>query len=811
MPRRNRFGVKLIAVLVAVAACVGIGLTLVGTSGTPAKRPALQGNGSVDEAWLTGAAPGDHLTLTRDGTALTVPGASDTADPLGSLIIRNLTPGTGYRWDDETTAQTTAPFTVLAPGHDPGTDSALYTNQPMHEGLNYITMRDGIRLAATVRYPYGGSCSATSPCPTVIEYSGYNVAGPTDPIPVFISKALHTTCTDCGNQKLLPDTSTAVGSVLARVSGFATVSLQMRGTGCSGGAFDLFGYPSDYDAYDAIEIVAHQSWVAHHKVGMVGISYSGLSQFPAAGTDPPGLAAIAPMSPTDDLFSTGYPGGIYNDGFAASWIKQRIDDAKPAALYRDGHLVRLATAAVADVGQPWTYYEIDAELAAGKGGSSTCLANQALHGQSESLATLVGPKLVAPGTGVGARSIPVRSAGRWSTGPPMSRCRSSSPAPSRTSRPDRSGRHSSMPFRRRRRCSPTWSTAGTSTRPIPRPSAAGSSSSTSMSPTRSRPTPNSLDAIFLGQVHRLRRRRLEPGAAAGDPVHPGGERGRGPGRVRGPDPPRAGPLRQRRRTCRARGHRVHLRCRLLQLATGRHGRDPLVRRRRIARVGPGDHLGRPRSPWTRRCGPRRACRPAATPGSADPDWDWTPVPAADGIAFQTAPFGQPTTIVGPATLDLWVKASAPVEDFQATITEVRPSTAQEEYVTSGFLRSSNQVDAADSTALFTDPTYQPGQAKRAVAELVLVGEDPDRPHRPHLPAGHRARVVISAPGGDRPVWEFDTLDTGQQATVGLGGHAPSALVVNVVGGVQATTALPACDSLRGEPCRAYQPEGNQTG
>ena len=56
---------------------------------------------------------------------------------------------------------------------------------------------------------------------------------------------------------------------------------------------------------------------------MVGISYSGLSQFPAAGTDPPGLAAIAPMSPTDDLFSTGYPGGIYNNGFAAEWVDAR--------------------------------------------------------------------------------------------------------------------------------------------------------------------------------------------------------------------------------------------------------------------------------------------------------------------------------------------------------------------------------------------------------------------------------------------------------------------------------------------------------
>ena len=84
---------------------------------------------------------------------------------------------------------------------------------------------------------------------------------------MLLSEALDTPCTDCGDQNLLPDTSTAVGSVVARVSGFATVSLQMRGTGCSGGAFDLLGYPSDYDAYDAIEIVAHQDWVAHHKVG----------------------------------------------------------------------------------------------------------------------------------------------------------------------------------------------------------------------------------------------------------------------------------------------------------------------------------------------------------------------------------------------------------------------------------------------------------------------------------------------------------------------------------------------------------------
>ena len=71
--------------------------------------------------------------------------------------------------------------------------------------------------------------------------------------------------------------------------------------------------------------------------------------------------------------------------------------------------------------------------------------------------------------------------------------------------------------------------------------------------------------------------------------------------------------------------------------------------------------------------------------------------------------------------------------------------------------------------------------------------------------GTALRVVISAPGGDRPIWEFDTIDHGQQATVGLGGATPSALVVNEVSGVNATAALPACNSLRGEPCRAYTP------
>ena len=367
----------------------------------PTSPTTLLGNGSVEEAWLTGARPGDHIALLQNGSVVPNPANPGTADSLGSLIVRDLVPGPRYSWRDVSTGQKTATFAVLAPGENPATNSPLYTAQPMHEGLNYITMRDGVTLAATVRYPYGASCSTASPCPTVLEYSGYNVAGPTDPIPELIDGVLGVHCTTCGNPNLLPDSATDVGAVLARMSGFATVSLQMRGTGCSGGAFDLFGYPSDYDAYDAIEIVAHQSWVANGKVGMVGISYSGLSQFPAAGTDPPGLAAIAPMSPTDDLFSTGYPGGIYNNGFAAEWIDARESDAEAAATYSGGQLVQSSTTPISGVGQAWTYYEIDSELASSNGASSSCLSNQALHNQSQDLTGLVGPQLVAPASGQG--------------------------------------------------------------------------------------------------------------------------------------------------------------------------------------------------------------------------------------------------------------------------------------------------------------------------------------------------------------------------------------------------------------------------
>ena len=97
-----------------------------------------------------------------------------------------------------------------------------------------------------------------------------------------------------------------------------------------------------------------------------------------------------------------------------------------------------------------------------------------------------------------------------------------------------------------------------------------------------------------------------------------------------------------------------------------------------------------------------------------------------------------TTIVGPATLDLWVESASPIVDLQATITEVRPGAGQEEYVTSGFLRSSNQVDLPLSSKLFTVPSYLASDATTLSNHHLHPGQGADRPDRPHLPGRHRA-------------------------------------------------------------------------
>jgi uncharacterized protein len=283
-----------------------------------AAAAALHVRGSVEQVQVTGAKARQRLALAdRSGRRVTV----QRAGALGAAVFRDVAQGAGYRVDGA------GPVTVL-PNRSAPLRTKLYRQRIPSDGYGYLTTRDGTRLAIDVHLPGG---AGQRPFPTVVEYSGYGYADPSG-----------------GDSSL---------AQIAHLLGYAVVDVNMRGTGCSGGAFDYFEPLQGLDGYDVVETVARQPWVAHHRPGMFGISYGGISQLFVARTDPPSLAAITPLSVIDNTATTLYPGGILNTGFALSWAKDRVHDARPAS---------------AMGGQPWALERI-------RGGDRTCKANQALH------------------------------------------------------------------------------------------------------------------------------------------------------------------------------------------------------------------------------------------------------------------------------------------------------------------------------------------------------------------------------------------------------------------------------------------------
>ena len=245
--------------------------------------------------------------------------AAQRAGSLGAAVFREVRSGKGYTLRGKR-------FRVMSAK---APNPKVYDRKIPADGYGYLTTRDGTKLAINVHLPAG-----PGPYPTLFEYSGYGYANPNG-------------------------AESSIGAI-ANLLGYAVVDVNMRGTGCSGGAFDFFEPLQGLDGYDVIETVARQPWVLHHKVGMFGISYGGISQLFVAETRPPSLAAITPLSVIDNTATTLYPGGILNTGFAFSWAKDRAHDAKPAS---------------ATGGQPWALERI-------KAGDRTCKANQALHAEA---------------------------------------------------------------------------------------------------------------------------------------------------------------------------------------------------------------------------------------------------------------------------------------------------------------------------------------------------------------------------------------------------------------------------------------------
>ena len=101
--------------------------------------------------------------------------------------------------------------------------------------------------------------------------------------------------------------------------GYVVVNVDLRGWGTSGGTPEPFSPTEGADVHDAVEWAAAQDW-ANGRVGMSGVSYLAISQWSAAATRPPHLAAINPWEGFTDAYADfAYPGGVRESGFMVVW------------------------------------------------------------------------------------------------------------------------------------------------------------------------------------------------------------------------------------------------------------------------------------------------------------------------------------------------------------------------------------------------------------------------------------------------------------------------------------------------------------
>jgi predicted acyl esterase len=184
------------------------------------------------------------------------------------------------------------------------------------------------------------------------------------------------------------------------------------------------------------------------------------------------------------------------------------------------------------------------------------------------------------------------------------------------------------------------------------------------------------------------------------------------------------------------------------------------------------------------------------------------------VSYVSSPLTTNTTAIGGGAVHLWVKSSTPDVDLQATVSEVRPD-GNETFVQNGWIRASERKLATNSNNMFKQtptllqpiPTFLPSDVQAMPANKFVPIVIPLYFQGHAYRAGSRIRVTIAGPNGTQPIWSFSqTQPAGATATesIAFSSAMPSSLILPIVPGVGVPTGMPACPSLRNEPCRSYQ-------
>ena len=768
----------------------GFGHMLRGTTEAP-----WQVRAGVEQITVTGANPGQPLTLyggprrklltllaDADGQAhfaylppehATVQSGADLPiaelDVVGGTVVE---PGRYVVVDDSTEPRLASPVVTVG-GRDDLPDPALYDDQhltgtrldilgnvvpgsSLEEGFQYLEMRDGVKLSAMVRFP-DEALHGPGPWPTVVEYSGYSPSNPA---------------------------SEEAGARIARALGYATVSVNMRGTGCSGGVFDVFNPAQMADGYDTIEIVARQPWVKGGKVGMVGLSYSGISQLYTAATNPPHLAGVTAQSVIADPWLQAWPGGIFNSGFTRQWIKERNEAAAPG-------------------GSNWVTQRIAA-------GDAVCADHQPLRNQILDFEDLT-HSLSSYNEAAEARDLrrlvpdieaPVFVSGAFQdeqTGPQFTTMLDDFDSAEVLRANLWNGRH------------PDGYGPANLVRwyeflelyvadrvPVVPPLL------------RVALPPVLADQFDLADVE------LEPdrfahfgtdveGARAAyeaeEPVRVLFESGIGANEIGEP------------------GGTFEL-----NIASW----PPPGAEAATLYIGPDETLTPDR--------PRGRDQGGVDSFTFDPDaggstlfggtgdypllarlWDvdWTRFDPGEELSYLTAPFEQDTVFAGPGYAQLYVASDASDVHVQVSVSEVRPD-GTEYLIQNGWLdlthraEDRRRTDGLEVVHRFTERAVRPLTPGRFVEARVEI---PSFAHA--FRAGSQLRLTIATPGRNHATWEFENPDYGGAVPtnqVARTSGMPSALVLSSVAGVEVPAVAPApCPALRGQACRPFVPTDNSPG
>lgn len=156
-----------------------------------------------------------------------------------------------------------------------------------------ITLRDGVQLSASVALPADADGKALpGPFPVILTQTGYNKSIPAIP---------------------------ASNAFLVR-HGYAHLSVDVRGTGLSGGTWEAFGENEQGDYLEVIDWAAKQSW-SNGQVGTWGASFMAITQLFTAAHQHPAHKAVFAIVPMGDAYrDIVFSGGQVNIGFIPLWM-----------------------------------------------------------------------------------------------------------------------------------------------------------------------------------------------------------------------------------------------------------------------------------------------------------------------------------------------------------------------------------------------------------------------------------------------------------------------------------------------------------